>query len=354
MPEPVEYSAISVRAKGVAYSEMALECSIECDNTMALNDSDRAWIQEQIRKAASGWMPLWLKESVFLAVVLAGGGFILRETIPDKIRGETADIRSTLGSLSTDVGNIKTDVSQIRTDLKETFNKFLERAYPPSTAPGSPKPSKTAKNVIEDGGAIMEMANQLRIALDPALTNRFGLDAIAASADAAIRGRAWNAAAASLRQRTQQDDVISFVRGIRWKGPFTFPPLPPDAPFKQVMDDFLKQVDMYSAPSTEGNPPALLGIAIASENGFPAGWGQAGLGSAGYLRLVGKGQPTPDLDGFHFRNIVFENLRIVYKGGSLTLENVTFINCSFDFQIHKTSINLAVALLKEPAISFKG
>ena len=272
---------------------------------MALNDSDRAWIQEQIRKAASGWMPPWLKESVFLAVVLAGGGFVLRETIPDKIRGETTDIRATLGSLSSDVGNIKTDVGQIKTDLKETFNKLLERAYPPPTVPGSPKPSKTAKNVIEDGGAIIEMANRFRIALDPALTNRFGLDAIAASEDATMRGQAWSAAAASLRQRTQQDDVVSFVRSIRWKGPFTFPPLPPDAPFKQVMDQFLKQVDIYSAAPTYGKPQALLGVAIGSENGFPARWGQAGVSAAGYLRLVGKGQPTPDLNGFHFRNVVF-------------------------------------------------
>jgi hypothetical protein len=39
---------------------------------------------------------------------------------------------------------------------------------------------------------------------------------------------------------------------------------------------------------------------------------------------------TQKLDGFFRKDIVFENVRIVYDGGPMAMQNVRFINCVFD------------------------
>ena len=36
------------------------------------------------------------------------------------------------------------------------------------------------------------------------------------------------------------------------------------------------------------------------------------------------------LDGKHFKNVVFRNVKVVYNGGPSILENVYFLNCTFD------------------------
>jgi hypothetical protein len=39
-----------------------------------------------------------------------------------------------------------------------------------------------------------------------------------------------------------------------------------------------------------------------------------------------------DIDGAILQNVVIRNARIVYRGGPLTLQNVHFVNCTFDVQ----------------------
>ena len=38
------------------------------------------------------------------------------------------------------------------------------------------------------------------------------------------------------------------------------------------------------------------------------------------------------LDGIHWYDVVFENVHIVYSGGPVELQNVRFINCTFDIK----------------------
>jgi hypothetical protein len=52
------------------------------------------------------------------------------------------------------------------------------------------------------------------------------------------------------------------------------------------------------------------------------------------------------LDGVHFKNIMFEDCRIFYKGGSVNLENVYFINCTFHIERRPNGEEFAQALLK--------
>jgi hypothetical protein len=57
------------------------------------------------------------------------------------------------------------------------------------------------------------------------------------------------------------------------------------------------------------------------------------------------------LDNGYWRNFTFENMKITYKGGPMALENVTFINCTFDMPQVQQSDKFSSALLAENHIT---
>ena len=68
--------------------------------------------------------------------------------------------------------------------------------------------------------------------------------------------------------------------------------------------------------------------------------------------IVGKDGSTVVLDELHARNVVFKHIRIIYGGGPTVLENVVFVNCTFDLIRSARTLQLTDVLLKEPVISF--
>jgi hypothetical protein len=338
---------LSREGEGVSNFENAIECAPELAEDMPLNDADKAWVREEIAKATGGIMPPWLKQSLALIVVLGAGGFILQDYVPNKIRGETSDMRSTLSSVSTDVGNIKNDLSGIKSELKDTFNKAIERAYPPAPTPARPKRPGEVGNLIERGNAVIEMANNLGIGLDPAVANRFGLDAISSSENPVLSDAAWKAAEASLRQRSRQDEVIDAIERIHWLK-VNIP-----QPIKYKLDAFFGPIDNYGSEMTATPESAWFSVPMGTEKDLEALRRKFPVPDPEYVRFVGKGQTITPLDGYHFKNVVFENFHIAYHGGPLILENVTFIHCSFDFQNKMSSRSLATALLKGLRVTFK-
>lgn len=55
------------------------------------------------------------------------------------------------------------------------------------------------------------------------------------------------------------------------------------------------------------------------------------------------------LDGWYLDNVVFENLRICYRGGVAVLSNVRFVNCQFDVGKSPRADQLIEAAVKQPA-----
>lgn len=68
--------------------------------------------------------------------------------------------------------------------------------------------------------------------------------------------------------------------------------------------------------------------------------------------LVGADDSTVVLDKLHVRNVVPKHIRIVYGGGQVILENVTFIDCTFDLIRTQRTVELSDVLLKEQVIDF--
>jgi hypothetical protein len=58
------------------------------------------------------------------------------------------------------------------------------------------------------------------------------------------------------------------------------------------------------------------------------------------------------LDGYHIRNVVVHDARIIYSGGPLILENVYFVNCTFDLKNEPNSKQFAEDLIMKVPVSF--
>jgi hypothetical protein len=59
------------------------------------------------------------------------------------------------------------------------------------------------------------------------------------------------------------------------------------------------------------------------------------------------------IDGQFMKNVILKNMHIVYEGGPVALENVTFVNCIFDFGPGDKSQELGRQILASTAVTFK-
>jgi hypothetical protein len=58
------------------------------------------------------------------------------------------------------------------------------------------------------------------------------------------------------------------------------------------------------------------------------------------------------LDGLYLKRVIFKDTHIIYKGGPLTMENVYFINCTFEIQQQRQGQEFAQAVLS-PQLNVK-
>jgi hypothetical protein len=64
---------------------------------------------------------------------------------------------------------------------------------------------------------------------------------------------------------------------------------------------------------------------------------------------------TVTLDGFYLRHIILDSTHVIYHGGQIRLEDVYFVNCTFEFEREANDRNLdfAKAILNgEPSVTF--
>jgi hypothetical protein len=77
-------------------------------------------------------------------------------------------------------------------------------------------------------------------------------------------------------------------------------------------------------------------------------------GQLGPALIVIESQIVPiTLDGVRFKNVIVQNSRISYQGGPVELDNVYFVNCTFDIPRTEPSFELADRILAASATSFQ-
>jgi hypothetical protein len=57
------------------------------------------------------------------------------------------------------------------------------------------------------------------------------------------------------------------------------------------------------------------------------------------------------IDGFHLKHVVLRNGQVVYRGGPLILEDVHFVNCTFEIQSTTAGRDLSSAVLASEAVN---
>ena len=92
-----------------------------------------------------------------------------------------------------------------------------------------------------------------------------------------------------------------------------------------------------------GSPEGALFLRIGNEDKANATTQHFYLGAIGF---------ELKLDGYHIRNAIINGARIVYSGGPLILENVYFVNCTFEMPPTPQSQELANAILDHAPASF--
>jgi hypothetical protein len=133
-----------------------------------LNETDRTEIRSMIANFRPGGIPVWIKESIALTIVMTGAGFIISQYIPAQIGNQTSPMAGEISGLRESVGTLKTDLVDIKKDIKESLNKALDRAYP-ATAPGPHSPTSKNSGVrgaIEFSNSVLQLANTLGLSLD--------------------------------------------------------------------------------------------------------------------------------------------------------------------------------------------
>ncbi len=58
------------------------------------------------------------------------------------------------------------------------------------------------------------------------------------------------------------------------------------------------------------------------------------------------------LDGFRLKHVIFSNVRIIYNGGALDMDDVYFVNCTFEVQRAPQGFKLADSILSHVAVGF--
>jgi hypothetical protein len=77
----------------------------------------------------------------------------------------------------------------------------------------------------------------------------------------------------------------------------------------------------------------------------------SGYGPYGPAFLLVKGL-TATLDGYYLKHVVFQNMRLTYRGGPLILEDVYFFQCYFEFLPSENSWKLMSAIIAGGWIRF--
>jgi hypothetical protein len=185
---------------------------------------------------------------------------------------------------------------------------------------------------VADVQHVLETAKKKRFKIPPDVVQTTGVKFVQA---AHTNPDAWNAALAFLEYRSFENTVklnsepqplqqINAHYDVLAIGPmgsaFTVPPTVPQ-------DEGAK---MYLLDKTNRNANNPLGPS--------------------FLVLE---DATYQLDSLYMRRVIFRNSRIVYKGGPLVLDDVTFVNCTFEIPQQPNGLNFATVFLEpKPSMSF--
>jgi hypothetical protein len=297
---------------------------------------------EEIRKEVLKWIGVAVAAIVPLGAIYGIATYI--------VRSEVSDVRSDLASIKSDVSDLRVDNKKTNDRIDTLLKDALERAFPKPTA----SPVELRKS-LEQVPALLNLAQNQNIKLNTDLIRNYGKQVDSLSRDPSISAAVWKTTKTLIDYRTflneslaptvptskgAKGDRFGFVINVRGL---------PGFPFSSYSFGLTKN---DSVPVDEGAMMQPMKPNSAEMNLLHP--------EAKFVpRYIAMSSPNQSievsLDGMLLRNVIFQNLRIVYQGGPLFMKNVYFVNCTFEMQPSVNTHGLAVAMLApSPATTFSG
>jgi len=249
----------------------------------------------------------------------------IKGLITEKIQSPIADLTGKVGDLAVKIGKLEGRFEQLDSEQK--------------------KATKLQLNKLE---AEVAIALRSKKDIDPTIVSQIGEDLLtfAKSGTPELSQAAWRATTVlsdyrSFLNSRHGPDITNATstkpKGAVFETSFFARKLP------DAKNGTLGVLYFPDEPLVAGSQSAMF-IEIGKENEVvraPRKWVVVGDG----FEIV--------LDRYHVRNTIVRDAHIIYNGGPLILENVYFVNCTFNFKNTSNSQQLAYSIVTQLPSSFK-
>ena len=292
---------------------------------------------EKIVKSITKWGGASVIIITIFAALFAGVRYI--------INSEVQSLRGDVGMLTKEIGELKGANQKTNNRIDDLLKEALERTFP---APSSSK--KTISETLPQIRGILQLATNRSLKLNPELLARYGSQVAQVANYPRVTQNALDVLGDLMACRSV---VNSESVPVRQSSLFPLSRAP-EVDIQAEAKSFLPNGALSSVTFTVTRDQVVpadrsfvytkIGTPSTSSKGFA------------FLSVDGHNQTEFRLDGHQIRQVIFRNARIEYDGGSVHLENVYFINCSFDIKPNavKTDTLQAFtdAVLSSPSATF--
>lgn len=190
---------------------------------------------------------------------------------------------------------------------------------------------------------ILKAAKKDGTKLDPELITDVGKEFISAGVSSSDT-HVWNAALAFL-------DYRSFLNSSFAPATDKFAPVDKTNPTWSFALNFRHLTRDYETHMRTGSAVPAEKAAVLEHIGRPLNVGKK-VGSE--FLLIADLSGGFILDGYRLKNVIFKDSKIIYEGGPVEMENVYFVNCTFEVSKRPNGKNFAnTVLASTPATTFQ-
>lgn len=310
-----------------------------------MNQSDRLEVEKMITASRKGF-PAWAKESLAFCIVMGGAAFFVNSYIPEKIGNQTRGMGEDISSLRSSMSTVQHDVTEIKGEIKDTLNKALNRALDNvQSRPQSTKGSRDRSSAdFALGASALKLASSLDLPIDPPIWTKtlkvLNVRSILNASFSPIPPhsilkpgglQAFEFNLTFINPPPEGINVGADVHGVIWT----------------VGDDVsIDQAARFETIGSRVNTRHKYGprIIVVDLSAAIKGWQRN-------APLYIPATNGIKLDEKWLKNVVIRNTRVAYFHGPMRLENVIFINCTFELNDLPAARYLAQEMFDSPSVS---
>jgi hypothetical protein len=284
------------------------------------------------------------------------------------VKPDVSELRTSIENIHKDINRVDADIkttnvridavvnqanSRIDSVLSQALDKVLGAAtktLPPGRRQdkGTPQDDAALRNDLGKIRAVLVLATESDARLGRERTMAIGAELKRiADSQPELSSVAWDTMASLLRYSS----VTATVPAIRWLGPIK-EPSPHGFPGLLGLVE-MKGVERYGSETRLPLRSGSCLLPLRTEDDVYRRLEKSGINqSPEIVMVVGSADSTIVLDKLHIRNVILKHVRVVYGGEKTVLENVSFVDCTFELVRSQRTTELTNLLLTEQSVNF--